>query len=525
MKPHWIIIALLGLMPASLAWAQTTASGTVYWDKNQNGQRDSADAGLPGVAVSNGREVVLTNEEGKYSLEIDAEEDNIFVVKPSGYRLPADELNRPRFYYLHRPEGSPELEYEGVKPTGPLPEAVNFPLIKASNDRSFRVLLLADPQPANREEVNYFDQDIVSELRGADGFAFGLTLGDMVDGRLDLFEPYSRAVAKIGIPWFHVHGNNDKNASAEKGRHSDETYEANFGPSTYAFNYGDTHFIVLDNVDHPRPNTLAGFTGGLTDEQLAFIQNDLEHVSPDKLVVLAFHIPLFGSFPDRDRRELFELLEKYPNTLSLAGHTHEQQFRFFDAEDGWKRLKPHMHFNVGSASGLRWSGVPDERGIPPAVMRDGTPNGYAILNIEGSSFTIDYKAANKPADYRMRIWGPKVVPKDTPHYAQLYVNYFLGNSYTDLEFRLKGSDSWRPMRRVEEADPHLTAVRTKWDRAEEVPEGFRPLNPVESTHLWTGFVPNNLPAGEHTLEIRVSDLFGRTFIDEFTYRVVAAGER
>lgn len=501
--------------------AQTTVTGTVYWDKNENGLFESAEKGLPEVAVSNGREVVLTNENGEYKLDIDDKDGKIFVIKPVGYEFPTDEFNRPQFYYLHKPDGSPNFDYPGVQPTGPLPESVNFPLFKSKKKRDFSILLIADPQPADREEIDFFDRDIISELVDTKQHEFGITLGDMVDrGQLELFKPYSKAIAKVGIPWFHVFGNNDMNFAAKSDGYADETFEATFGPATYSFNYGNTHFIVLDNILYPRPDEPGGLSSGITAKQLGFIENDLEHVSDDKLVVLASHIPFYGSFPDADRRQLFQLLERYPNTLSVSGHRHMQQFHFFDIEQGWPQLKPHIHYTVGSASGLRWSGVPDERGIPPAIMRDGTPNGYAILNIKGNSFTIDYKAANKPDNYRMSIWGPEVVPQNTSHFAQFYVNYFLGNEYTDLEYRVKESENWRSMRRVEEPDPHLTAVRTKWDTSKEVLEGFRPFNPTESTHLWTAFVPNDLPLGEQEIEIRVTDMFGRSYTDEFAYKIV-----
>ena len=76
------------------------------------------------------------------------------------------------------------------------------------------------------------------------------------------------------------------------------------------------------------------------------------------------------------------------------------------------------------------------------------------------------------------------------------------------------------MNKVEEQDPHVAALRQKWDKAEKVFEGKRPSNPVKSTHLWKTGVPNNLPLGKQTIEIRVTDMFGRTFKDEFSYEVV-----
>lgn len=525
-KSLCLLIAFTTLL-VSISHAQLTATGTVYLDSNENRRFDSGESGIPEVAVSNGREVVLTNEQGAYSIQIDEKDGKFFVIKPSGYRLSTDELNRPVFYYLHKPDGSPELDFAGVEPTGPLPETVNFGLMQSEERSSYKVLLFGDPQPYTRREVDYFDRDIVSELHDVQGFEFGITLGDIVGDDLDLFQPYSESVAKVGIPWFNVYGNHDMNFDAESDQYADETFEATFGPATYSFNHGKAHFIILDDVVYPRTDGASGYIGGFTHEQLTFIENDLKHVPKDKLIVLAFHIPTFmpegwgETFRVEDRNRLYELLKEYPNTLSLSAHTHIQRFHFFDAQEGWERVTPHVHYNVGTTSGDWWSGVPDQRGIPPTIMRDGTPNGYAMLNINGNSFNVDYKVADKPADYRMSIWGPEVVPQNSWHGAQLYVNYFLGNEYTEINYRVRGGEmDWLEMSRVQEQDPFVASLREKWDRSTTLPAGKRPSNPIESTHLWKAGVPNDLPIGEHTIEIRVSDMFGRVFTEEFTYRVV-----
>lgn len=506
-------------------YGQQHASGVVFQDQNKNGRLDEGDRGLASVAVSNGRDVVLTDEQGRYELPV-GDDTIIFVIKPAGYRLPVNDRFLPQFYYIHKPAGSPPLAFDGVEPTGPLPGEINFPMMKTEVRDNFKALVFGDPQPYTAREVAYFDRDIVSELAGAQGYDFGISLGDLVGDDLDLFDPYTRSVARVGIPWFNVYGNHDMNYDAETDRLADETYEATFGPATYAFNHGKVHFIILDDVVYPRPDGTGGYIGGLTEQQLAFIENDLERVPRDRLVVLAFHIPLFmpegwgRTFRVEDRDRLFELLQPFPHTLTLSAHTHYQRIEFLDEAAGWKQHAPHLHYNVGTTSGDWWSGVPDGRGIPPTLMRDGTPNGYATLSFSGNRFTIDYKAANYDAGRRMRLWGPEVVPQNSWHNAELYVNYFLGSDSTEVEYRVAGDTDWNPMARVHEQDPHVALLRQKWDTSGNVLSGKRPSNPVPSTHLWKTGVPNNLPLGEQTINIRVTDMFGREFYDSFTYEVV-----
>ena len=511
----------------SVAQVSEVATGLVYEDRNGNMQHDAGEPGIASVGVSNGRDVVLTDESGRYELTVD-NDDIIFVIKPSDYDYPADERNLPQFYYIHKPMGSPELDFPGVAPTGDLPESVDFALIKGEKEPNFKMLAFGDPQPYTEEEVDYFDRDIVSELEGAEGFEFGITLGDIVGDDLDLFTPYTRSVSRVGIPWFNVYGNHDMNFDAAADSLADETFERVFGPATYSFNHGDVHFIVVDDVVYPRMDGEPGYIGGYTDEQLTFIENNLKHVPDDKLVVVAFHIPIIvpenrRTFRIGDRTRLFDMLEEYPNTLTLSAHTHIQHIHFFDQEEGWNRLEPHIHYNVGTTSGDWWSGVPNEEGIPHTIMRDGTPNGYSIISFEGNQFTIDYKAAGYDESYKMSLWGPKVVPQNTWHSSELFVNYFLGSSKTEVHFRI-GDGPWFPMQKVEEADPHVSELRSKWDSADTVLPGKRPSNPINSTHLWNTRVPNNLPLGEHTITVRVTDIFDRYFYDEFTYEVVPPNE-
>ncbi len=525
-KVNPFLLCIIILTCADLCQAQNGAQGTVFVDENKNNRLDKGENGIQKVAVSNGKEVVLTDSEGRY--ELPADDDAIlFVIKPSGYQLPVNENQLPQFYYIHKPNGSPKLKYEGVKATGSLPETVNFGLIESEQKEEFDILVFGDPQPYTRQEVDYFDRDIVNELEGAEGYEFGITLGDIVGDDLDLYEPYIESVSRIGIPWFNVYGNHDMNFDAASDRFADETFEATYGPATYSFNEGKVHFIVLDDIIYPRKDGKGGYIGGFTERQLAFIENDLKHVPKDYLIVVAAHIPL--ALPDRDspgrfRNEnvhrLFELLKPFPNTLSLSAHTHRQILDFMDEEEGWDSKNQHLHFNVGTTSGDWWTGRPDKEGIPAATMRDGTPNGYVKMHFDGNSYRFDYKAAGADTSHKMNIWGPKVVAQDSRSRAQLFVNYFLGSPETKVEYRIDNR-KWRPMGRFEGIDPAYTMSVLRWDTSQTASKGRRPSTPAPSLHLWRTGLPDGISLGTHTVDIRVTDMFGRTFSDEFKYEIVS----
>ena len=502
--------------------AQNIVSGYVFEDTNNNTVKDKKEKGIEGVAVTNGEQVVLTNENGKYQLPI--ENDNIIsVIKPSGYQVPLNEDNLPQFFYIHKPKGSPKTKFEGVKPTGKLPKSVDFGLVRQKEENDFTALIFGDPQPYTQQEVEYFAQGIVSEVENIKGVNFGLSLGDLVGDDLSLFKPYIKATKAVGIPWYNVLGNHDLNFDVDTDKMSDETYEAHFGPANYAFNVGKVHFIILDNVLYPDPRDQKGYWGGLREDQLNFIENDLKFVPKDHLIVLAFHIPISetngDTFRDEDRNSLFTLLKDFPYTLSLSAHTHIQKQDFFGKKEGWLQDTPHHHYNVGTTSGDWYSGKLNEQGIPIATMRDGTPKGYAFIHFKGNQYNINYKVAGKPDNYQMEIFHPKVVAKAKRNKSNLYVNFFMGKKGDLVEYRIN-QGKWTVMKHDNVQDPSYETAVYEWDLTTELFPGRRGSNAVESTHIWTGKIPANLEEGMHTIEVKVTDMFGNTHSDKSSYRIV-----
>ena len=111
-------LTLFALFIAFAAFSQQMASGYVFDDTDKNGRKDRREAGISGVAVSNGIEVTVTNDKGFYTLPV-GDDNTIFVIKPSGYQVPVDEHFVPKYYYHHKPNGSPEsFTYKGVTATG-----------------------------------------------------------------------------------------------------------------------------------------------------------------------------------------------------------------------------------------------------------------------------------------------------------------------------------------------------------------------------------------------------------------------
>jgi len=523
MKNSMLFIGLW--LSALTCLAQETISGCVYEDLNQNFKKDKREKGIARISVTNGVDVVQTDSMGRYTLPLKG--DQIFaVIKPADYDVPKNALNLPQFYHIHKPAGSPELKYKGVAPTGELPKELHFALLPANEASAFTALVFGDPQPYNLTEVAFFEKGIVSEVVGISNVKLGISLGDLVGDDLSLFKPYQEVVAKVGIPWYNVMGNHDLNFDVKTDEHADETFEAHFGPSNYAFNYGKVHFIVLEDILYPDPRDASGYWGGFREDQLAFIKNDLAFVPKDHLIVLAMHIPLFDedygdSFRDSDRAALFELLREFPHTLSLSAHTHLQCHEFFDEDAGWKQSKPHHHYNVGTTSGDWYKGKLNEKGIPISTMRDGTPKGYVFIDFNGNSYELRYKVANQEPSYQMEIFAPQLIEKDKRTSAGIFVNFFIGNEKSTLRYRVDGG-TWQNMQYLEDYDPAYLLEMFEWDTTTELLDGKRPSNPDKCTHLWRANIPNRLPAGKHLIEVEAVDMFGKRYTGQRYYEIKTA---
>lgn len=525
------------LATAGMAAAADTAKGVVYHDLNGNGARDRGEPGVAGVGVSNGREIVETDQDGRYAIPL-PEGAHVFVIKPSGWRFPLDpETKLPRFHRAHYPKGSPKLKHPGVAPTGRLPRAIDFALLPADEDRPLRMICLGDTQPRDQREVDYIVHDIIEELMGVEA-DFGVTLGDLVFDDLRVLNPYASAVGLLNLPWFHVVGNHDINFDAADRANTTATFERIFGPPHYAATHGKTHFLILNNIHWVTAEDK--YHAELGADQLAFIENSLARVPEDHLVVAMLHIPI-GDMVDRDA--FFALLSRFPHTFSLSAHWHRQESFFFGPEHGWHGDRPHHHLVHGTASGSWWGGTPDERGIPHAFMADGTPNGYSIITFDGNRFDLRYKAARRPADYQMNIWTPEAVPAGEA--ADVVVNVFVGTAQDEVHMRLNGAGDWNPMPHAPGIDPYFQAV---WDRqvallthtakkagVENIDEdalraqsrelqdfiGRGVPRPRETNHLWRAPLPADLAPGHHVVHVRARDQFGHEHSAQRAFRVVA----
>ena len=270
--------------------------------------------------------------------------------------------------------------------------------------------------PGGFRFVHLTDLHVQPELRAAEGLAaclqavnkldpkpdFIMTGGDLVMDTLEqsaersslLFGLLKKVLAdNTDIPIRHCIGNHDVFGWGRKHGVTNET--PGFGKRMYcekleierpyyAFDHRGRRFYVLDSV---QPSETGLYQGGLDEEQLAWLRQDLSDKPADVPAVVVSHIPFItvtvlpnavkdGAFRIgagamcADSQSLAELFARHNVRLALSGHLHMVD------EVLYRGVK---YVCAGAVSGHWWKGV-----------HKGFPEGFGIIDLNpdgGSRFT------------------------------------------------------------------------------------------------------------------------------------------
>ncbi len=402
------------------------ARGTVFLDANRNSVFDQDETGVADVLVSNGLQVVVTDDTGAYALPA-YDDMNVFVTKPTGYAVPVNADMVPQFAYVHKVAGSPPLRFGGIEPTGPLPQAINFPLIEDDTGAQFECLVFGDTQPYTNQEVSFVRETVGRLLASRDNAATECLIfeGDVMGDDLSLYPRFKKIVSVGGVPQYYVPGNHDLDFDAETDRHSFDTFRREFGPEYYSYDIGDVHFVVLDDVRYPCNGVddhafcdlskTPTYNGVIHQRQIDWLRNDLAHVPEDRLIVLNAHIP-FVTYTDATAQkhqvdnlaELYEIIGERP-ALGLSGHTHTtEQIVPGESFEGWAENTgtgpvPFHQIVTGAVSGSWWAGDLNDAGVPHATQRLGSPRGYYVITFDGSDYVDTYMTFGGREDEQMHV--------------------------------------------------------------------------------------------------------------------------
>ncbi|TYT24998.1 calcineurin phosphoesterase [Luteimonas viscosa] len=510
----WLSLLSLLLAQALAASAWACSSGVVFEDGNRDGLRQPDERGLVDVRVSNGREIVSSATNGAWRLPAGAMAP-VFVIKPPGFAVARAEDGLPAFW---RGPGAASCDF-ALQPS-------------ARGGEGLKVIVSSDPQAGTPREVDYYARVVARALAPHRDAALGLTLGDVANDDLALYDGINRTTASLGVPWLHVAGNHDLDPGAQDDHDSLATFRRVFGPDTWAWEEHEAVFVMLDNVVAMRGSRPA-YVGGLREDQFAFLEGYLQHVDRERLLVVAAHIPWFdtaeGDRPPsvraEDRARLFALLRRFPKLLLLSGHRHAQRQFFHDARTGWQGDAPLREYNVGAMSGSYWSGVAEDDGVPVSTMADGTPRGFATLRIAGDGgYRLAWHPTTLPADDfsrtdAMALHVPKLLRRGAYPAWGVYANVFMGHAGTRVEYRVDDGD-WLPMAWTPAPDPRLLVENVRDDLADSLRSFDRSPEAERSPHLWRGALPTRLAPGAHRVEVRAFDDHGDEHRASIVYRLV-----
>jgi hypothetical protein len=152
-------------------------------------------------------------------------------------------------------------------------------------------------------------------------------------------------------------------------------------------------------------------------------------------------------------------------------------------------------------------------------MRDGAPNGYAIVTFDGRRASLSFKAAGMPASKQMNVILPTQLTASSTSTNWVYVNVFDGSERSTVEYRLDGRGSWNRLEKVKEHDPSYLARKAAEELQPPTIPPYRKMgNPILSPHLWKARLPA-LAAGEHRIEVRTRDHQRRVHREENPFTV------
>jgi len=510
---------------------------------------DTSGKPLAGVAVSDGRFVTQTDEQGRYYLSSLKERGYVFITVPSGYRAAVDR-SIPQFF---RRLEAPARTYEQR----------SFVLAPEANARH-RMIVFTDTHLANRtNDIHQFETGFKADLKKriaeakAEGVAlYAMSLGDLTWDEYwykNSYRPsdYYRQMADLNLPVYNLPGNHDNDPYVADDFASEEPWRDCFGPTYYSFDIGDIHYIQLDDTIFANTGGAEGVVGkldykqGLTADQLAWLEADLKLVPAGKTVFVGMHIQFTGrykvvggntvwsySMPADCRAKMLSLLAPY-DVHFVTGHTHIKYTNFIG-----ERMMEH---NIAAVCATWWW-TGSYTGGRTHMCRDGAPGGYAVFESGErgrGDLTWRYQAIGRPAGYQLRAYDlnrcritretycpnirnnfQKVTAEFFSQYANGYdkvrtddavlINVFDWNERWQLDVREVETGKTLTARQVDAYDP-LHTIHFNMNRMDSNSTAM-----TFPTLLTSHMFEVGCSSPTTTLEITATDEFGRSYTETMT---------
>jgi hypothetical protein len=475
----------IGLLSASATIpASTIIANPGSADLVIEGKVTSNGKGISNVVVSDGFNVVATGKDGRYRFTPHPSAEFVFVSVPSGYAIP----NRNGI----------AIFYTAIIKDGKTQKA-DFALDKLPvNDDKHAFIVWGDTQIESKGDAEQLKTKSAPDTKAViDSLGslpvHGIGCGDLVFDDPALYDDYKQAVAATGIPFFQIVGNHDIDYTARTDEGSQNTFKSHFGPNYYSFNRGQLHYIFLDNVffigaEH-------SYIGYVTETQLKWMEKDLQYVPAGSTVIVSLHIPTNNGEKRRNgtdgesirgvtanRNALYALLKNY-TVHFMSGHTH--------FNENWE-MGNMMEHNHGTVCGAWWTGP---------VCGDGTPNGYAIYEVDGTNLKWYYKCTGYDKNHQMTLYKRGHVDGRP---LAILANVWNCDPKWTIEWAEDGVNKGA-MEQITAYDPEAF----KLYKGPAIPARHKWVEPNMTDHLFTA-VPS---ANAKKITVRATDRFGNQYSD------------
>lgn len=301
--------------------------GTVFEDVNGDGVMNESERGIPGIGVSDGNDVVLSDADGNYLVpNLSKQAKYVFVSQPAGYEKTAD------FWHLLVDETEAR--------------DFNFPLRRTAGaeTNTFRFAQITDIHINGPEDIMNFVDGLEEINTLTHPPLFVVATGDLVNrgSYLYQFHAYQQGLKTSTIPVFNVFGNHDRSDDEDRAL----AYNKLLGPDYYSFDVGTYHFVVLNPVIK-------------TERQEHWLTEDLGKLGKRKTTVAFEHYA-----PNLER---LHWMESLGIEYVFTGHWHTSKIFSLGAIESFNTPP----FVMG--------------GI------DNSPSGFLLVNIDGEDVSAEYR--------------------------------------------------------------------------------------------------------------------------------------
>ncbi|MFA6220445.1 MAG: metallophosphoesterase [Erythrobacter sp.] len=140
------------------------------------------------------------------------------------------------------------------------------------------------------------------------------------------FDTAQQLLNELNLPIHFVPGEHDIVDGTDPRAFLDRFGKGTKGDGWYSFDANGAHFIALVNAVHLADRGM----GSLGADQLAWLKDDIAHLSASTPIILLSHFPLWPLFPDwgwgtSDGTEALALLKRFASVTALNGHIHQVQ--------------------------------------------------------------------------------------------------------------------------------------------------------------------------------------------------------